>query len=603
MKKILAFLLAATMLCALFVLPSSAADNKNYEVSFKYIKSAPKIDGTVKANEYGSALPFHTYSTSKSQFKDREHNKLVGQWDVDFYTAWDKNNLYMAWVVKSDAHGALPNAQFKEAPANAGEPIEGTKISDNPEAAAQHMWTYSHVSFIITPGAPNAGVDYSANYLEVGFCEDVTGSTQRAIWKVPTSMQLDEVNLNDWSAVAKRDEAKKTTTYEIAIPWKYAGVNAIGNKQKFGLAYAVGAQEYYFKDNRAEMAMIEWQDAILSTKFPNRCAVVTLTGAPTNDVTTIHKELKPGTLPSSANGKPQIGITNINEGITADNEATLITDPSQSLESLNWSYSVLLKKTDEAGVYELVTGYDGVMGSGSPVSFGDYKFEKGMLVLGVHTDNKEANSVAWSNTVKALLPGSKLGIFGVDLAKNERTYSNSMFYVIEEAKAPVVDDPSQDPSDEPSKDPVDEPSKDPVDEPSKDPVDEPSKDPVDEPSKDPVTSDEPTTSDEPATSDEPTSEDPSDVVSDDVSDGSNDVSEDFSNTFESEDESSVAPSEAPAASEDDADANTNTNTNTTNDDKKEEDDGNGALLWIIIGVVVVAAGGAGAFFFLKKKKA
>ncbi len=550
MKKILAFLLVATMLCALFVLPSSAADNKNYEVSFKYIKTAPKIDGVVKTSEYGSALPFHTYSTSKTQFKDKEHNKLVGQWDVDFYVAWDKNNLYMAWVVESEKHGALPNAQFKAEPANAGEPIEGTKISDDPDAAAQHMWTYSHVSFIITPGAPNQGTDYSANYLEVGFCQDVTGSTQRAIWKVPNSMQLTDVNLNDWSAVAKRDDAKKTTTYEIAIPWKYAGVNSVGNKQQFGLAYAVGAQEYYFKDNRAEMAMIEWQDAILTTKFPNRCAIVTLTGAPDNSVNTIHKELKAGTIPSAAKGKPQIGISNINEGIVAGNEATLITNPSMKLDSLTWAYSALLKKTSKAGVYELV---DAVMGMGEPIKFNE-KFEKGMLLIGVHAAETDSNR-AWYNNLASLTRGSKLGLFGVDLTKNERTYSNAMLYVIEVAKEEAPSGSGSGSSGSGS-------------------------------------GSGSSSSKDPAQENSTTSADVSDV-SGDVSEGSTDVSEDFSNTFESEDESSVAASEAPETS-----ANTD---NAKNDDNKDDD--NGALIWIILGAVVVIGGGAGAFFFLKKKKA
>ena len=36
MKKILAFLLATTLLCAMFVLPSAAADNINYEEEFEF---------------------------------------------------------------------------------------------------------------------------------------------------------------------------------------------------------------------------------------------------------------------------------------------------------------------------------------------------------------------------------------------------------------------------------------------------------------------------------------------------------------------------------------------------------------------------------------
>ena len=48
MKKILSFLLVATMLVAMFVMPSAAEDSVNYEAEFPFVDKAPKIDGTVK---------------------------------------------------------------------------------------------------------------------------------------------------------------------------------------------------------------------------------------------------------------------------------------------------------------------------------------------------------------------------------------------------------------------------------------------------------------------------------------------------------------------------------------------------------------------------
>ena len=92
MKKVFLLLLALTMLCSIFVLPASAEDYINYEVTIDGIANAPTINGEVTPNEYGRRI--HRYSENRSQFDCPDDHDEYDNWDCDFYMTGDKEQLY-----------------------------------------------------------------------------------------------------------------------------------------------------------------------------------------------------------------------------------------------------------------------------------------------------------------------------------------------------------------------------------------------------------------------------------------------------------------------------------------------------------------------------
>lgn len=422
MKKLLAFLLAATMIVAMFAIPAAAEDTVNYEEEFKFIKKAPEADGKVEDGEYGT-VPVHSFKDAKDQFiygtkAGHEHDQYdESDWDVDFYGAWDKDYIYMAWVIEAADHVGIPEKDFN------GNNSWG-------EEDYGYMWMYSCIQFIFTPGAPKDGEtayqtsEYGGDYLEVGLALTAENNPIRIAWSKPVnSPSLDP---NEWDAAIVRDDAKKTTTYEVRIPWSKTGVNEIGNGAQFGFTYAVASQEYEVK-----RGMIEWQDGVLGGKKADKAAVITLTGNKdiqkeenSHEVPTVTKT--EGTLPEAAKDAVQIVIDGVNTSITGE-KAYLYTDPSVIGENNNgWATSILLKPVDgEEGVYEVA---ETKTGSGATFSF-DSEIEDGMLAISVHSDGSGVGKDR-SEAAKALGVGTKLGLFGVDLEKADTLYSNAMLYVI-----------------------------------------------------------------------------------------------------------------------------------------------------------------------------
>ncbi len=424
MKKILAFLLAATLLCAIFVLPSFADDAVNYATDINYIEEAPKIDGKVDKREYGN-LPVHSYPEDKEQFKDTEHNEF-DDWGFDFYAAWDKDYLYMAWVVDTPRGPSFP---------------EEDKTSDGVFDSGDYgyMWERSCVQFIFTPGAPEKGkttYQSTADYLEVGLALTTTGQQCRVSWAKPKNAAA--LDPNDWDAVITHDEGK-SMTYEVRIPWNKSGVAEAGTGAQFGLTYAVASQEDY----NTKKGMIEWQDGVLGTKDADAAATITLAGGKV-DVTqvtpsSVVPELAEGQLPADAEGKVQLGIDAVDVTVTAES-AVLFTSPSK-ISNTKYSYNLLLKPVD--GLYEVVEGKNG---NGEEVVF-DSAIEDGMLVAAFHTDGTEgAAGAARREAAAALVAGDKLALFGVDLTKGELLYSNAMFYVADAATDVSGTESSEEPS-------------------------------------------------------------------------------------------------------------------------------------------------------------
>ncbi len=418
MKKLLAFLLVATMIVAMFAIPAAAEDTVNYEEEFKFVKKAPKVDGKVAKGEYGT-LPVHTYPEDKEQFVATEHNQYAeSDWDFEFYGAWDADYLYLAWVLNTENHVGIPEINHEE----------GDKADElfNEEDYG-YMWMYSCVQFIFTPGAPAKGetlyqsAQYSGDYLEVGLALTAENNPIRACWSTPVAASA--LDPNDWDAAIVRDDAAKTTTYEVRIPWGKSGINQVGDGAQFGFTYAVAAQEYNTKPG-----MIEWQNGVLTAKDADSAAVITLTGNKEIEVSDIVPEQTKteGTVPDAAKDAVQIVIDGVNTAISGE-KAYLYTDPSKVSENNNgWATSILLKPVDgEEGVYEVV---ETKTGSGAAFSF-DSEIADDMLAISVHSDGQGVGKDR-AEAAKALGVGTKLGLFGVDLEKADTTYTNAMLYVI-----------------------------------------------------------------------------------------------------------------------------------------------------------------------------
>lgn len=431
MKKILAFLLAATLLSAMFVLPSAAANNVNYAVDFNYVGTAPVQDGVVKSNEYGSVLPLNTFSKSKDQFVYTKGHTKYTKWDFDFYAAWDANNLYLAWVVRSDIHGALPKKQLD----TTNGAVIGDDYEGNKELTLQCMWMYSCVQLVLTPGNPTAA-DYAGNnnWLEVGFCELEDGTTGRAAWGLPAGVDKETISLDDWTAKVVRDDAAETTTYEIAIPWKMTGIYEAGTDKQFGLAYAVATQEQYYSETPA---MIEWQDVILtgsSSKKANNCAIVTMKGGNVQ-IDTGRKGL--GTQPADVAGKTQLVVDGVNKRIVG-NDAVLFTNAKDAIAkggidegayNLVWTYNLLVKPTGNANEYEVVAAEQGI---GEAPSFATIDVTDDMMLLAIHSDGTAGTDhYARRDAAQQLGAGTLLKTWEINLggAEPDTKYLNSCFYV------------------------------------------------------------------------------------------------------------------------------------------------------------------------------
>ncbi len=225
----------------------------------------PAVDGVISLGEYHSErrYPSLTYSKNKEQFDTPDDHDEYGDWDFDFYLKWDKENVYMAWVVKTDVHKPLPESEI----------VPEESLNDG-EVYLGNMWKHSFVHILITPGAPLAGkTKYkNGNYLELGVCQLENGSTGKAIWNLPRGITDEDVSSDNWCAAVSRNDERGETIYEVSISERLLGVSNLDLDTKFGLAFAVGAQENYDE----KKGIIEWNDAILGTKAPDNAGVVHL---------------------------------------------------------------------------------------------------------------------------------------------------------------------------------------------------------------------------------------------------------------------------------------------------------------------------------------
>ena len=425
MKKILAFLLVALTVAAMFVIPASADDVKNYKVTVPGVRkgqTSPVPDGVVKAGEYVSKTPIHSFSANRSQF-NTDHDEY-GDWDVDFYTCWDADYLYLAWVVHSDIQFGMPSEKLSAA------------------GGLGNMWEYSCVQFILTPGAPDGTKKYqtaqwAGNYLECGLTLVDNKDAQKVAWSAPVG--LTTMNTNDWDGAIKRDDAAKTTTYDVRIPWKATGVQIKGDNAQFGFTYAVAAQEQY---TSVKKGMLEWQDAILGSKNADNAAVMTLEPIGEEQTVIVPDDpvLKEGEVPAEVKDATCITLDGLNKAITGE-KAYLITKPTkENIASYNTKYALglLLEPLEgKKNTYKLVEKVQGAAADKEVIEF-TTDIKDGMILALIHSDG-QAEGAARRDTAAGVEVGSELYLFGVDVAKGEQLYSNAALYV---TSATVVDDSS-----------------------------------------------------------------------------------------------------------------------------------------------------------------
>ncbi len=414
MKKFTVIILTAILLITTLAIPASAAPTINDKLDAEYIETAPRIDGKIGSTEYG-LFPALTYSEDKARFQASDDHDDYNNWDFDFYIAWDEDNLYMAWDVKTNVHQPLVKGTYS----NNGDLISRDWPSDG--SMLGYMWMFSCVEFIITPGAPKNGSTnystspYSGNYLEVGFCQLDDGSVGRIAWSYPKGISASDISLNSWDAEVAR--TGNHTIYEIAIPWKMSGIKEAGSNKQFGLTFAVSAQEDY----NIKKGMIEWNDAILGGKAADKAGVITLKGA-TCEFPENPNIITEGARPADSNGKVIFDIDYVNESLTGETTA-LQTKSSYDINN-KWAYSMLLEPVPgKTNVYKYI---EGRQGDGATPSFSQYK--NGMLVFSLHSDGGSGS--AEKDAAINLPIGTELKLWGVDVAKGKLTYSNAMLYVV-----------------------------------------------------------------------------------------------------------------------------------------------------------------------------
>lgn len=436
MKKLSLILSVILVFLSVFLPVSASEPYINAEIEAQNVTMTdvtPTIDGVISPPlEYDleRKRTSLTYSKNKEQFNTPDDHDEYDDWDFDFYIKWDKKNVYMAWVVKTDVHKPLPESEI----------VPEWNLSDG-EAYLGNMWKHSFVHILITPGAPLAGkTKYkNDNYLELGVCQLENGSTGKAIWNLPKGLDNEDVSSDDWSAAVSRNDERGETIYEVSIPWIMMGIAKVDSDDRFGLAFAVGAQENYDE----KKGIIEWNDAILGTKAPDNAGVVHLSKVYVDPMPYPMPTPNLGEIPDEAEGKIQIGIDHINEYINGEDTA-LKTDPTSPINT-NWAHAMLLKPIDgKDNVYTLI---DTAHGSGKEVEFDRY--EEGMLILGLHSDCQDPAQAelyagyAEKAAAMSIPVGSELTLWGVDVEKGEFIYDNAIIYVSRLAGEPDTSDSTE----------------------------------------------------------------------------------------------------------------------------------------------------------------
>lgn len=401
MKRILAILLAAVMVCSAVALCAVAEETEleNQEIDIPNLEKAPVIDGEIKAGEYGK-YPVNSFVLGEDNpgFKTSDCYELTDDPDLsfDFYAGWDKDNLYLAWKIHTKYDYRIPEGK-----------------------GDGYMYEYCCVQFMLMPGAPDKTKivyqtgDWAGDYLEIGCCLKDDGESYKVCWSQPAAAD-GKLTLGDWEFSGSRDDAKEITTYEIRLPWNKTGVQIVGTDAKFGLTYAIGAQQQF---NDVAMGMVEYQDAILFGKHADSAAICTMTGGNEEQkqvelVFEDRADCPKGELPKGLKESTLVP-TKLNNVVGGEKVGLITKVNNLASYGVTNAYCALFRPTEKIenieGYYTLV---EGVMGNGAVPTFTE-QFKEGDIIVAAHSDGSAGAAGLEARTLlESIAVGQKVYVFG-----------------------------------------------------------------------------------------------------------------------------------------------------------------------------------------------
>ena len=450
-KRILASVLSAALvvLMAVALIPATAsAASANAAVTIQYNSVAPKVDGVLNTGEYG-LMKVHSVDYNNDEFLSAyDQNKSI---QADFYACWTDESLYMCWVVYSELDDYY-------APDNDG-----------------NMWEHCCIQYILLPHVPSADDvitegSFYGDFFEGGVCIYNKTESVKCNWSTANA-QASGLTADDWDFAGSIDDSGEQikAIYEVRMPWNKSGVTSVGNGTQFGLSYAIADQEDF---TNVEPNMCEWQDAILGSKQPKNCGVITLAGKKDESGADVSEIIEvsqvAGGNETSKDDEPSFGnldellaaipenatkATDVpfNTGITAGS-TTIVTDPTAIGDyGVNWAGGALLAPTSEAGVYKVVEIFTP---TGSAPVFSS-EIGEGYIVLVLHGDDsesKESESCLLRDSLTGLEAGNLVHFVGYDFETATRAEGSVVYWVagemadvndVSEPEESVVSEPEE----------------------------------------------------------------------------------------------------------------------------------------------------------------
>ncbi len=196
---------------------------KDVGYSISYATTAPTIDGSVNANEYGAAVDkveINNDNWDYQQFAATEKYDIV----ADIYVTYDNDYLYFAVVVGMDYHFCPDAANIWDYCAIQVNTVSQSPLSD---------YMLEHYDHIVDATAHDEGV-----VRQYGFA--VVEETNETVTKV--FMAKDTTTTCEAKVV--RDETNQQTIYEVKIAWTEIGLEgAPKSGDQFGLSFSINARD------------------------------------------------------------------------------------------------------------------------------------------------------------------------------------------------------------------------------------------------------------------------------------------------------------------------------------------------------------------------
>lgn len=229
MKKVISLFLAAVMVTAMLVVPSTAAQS-NVDANVDYFATAPTLDGVISAEEWGASTV--TVKGSEAQGIDATavnalntyiqlesgYEAYADQLEYTLWLRWDNDNFYIGAQVK-DPDGY------------------------NLKSGNANIWNGDCLQFRVDKYGPNSAMSYADKTYDYK-----TTPFDSVTYKTPWSFQGETINagvgqVNGMSAPSAYEMQNKfkmktvgigltkaanpgdTTTYEVQVPWNIIDTN------------------------------------------------------------------------------------------------------------------------------------------------------------------------------------------------------------------------------------------------------------------------------------------------------------------------------------------------------------------------------------------